>query len=84
MPYLLQAVRQGLQDLGARDLPAAHAALASGEQRVEARSSAAQVLCLYVARFYCANEVHLGFMLLRLHKVPSCASPFFSGCSVAG
>ena len=43
MPYLLQAVRQGLQDLGARDLPAARAALASGAQRVEARSSAAQV-----------------------------------------
>ena len=43
VPYLLQAVRQGLQDLGARDLPAARAALASGAQRVEARSSAAQV-----------------------------------------
>ena len=45
VPYLLQAVRQGLQDLGARDLPAARAALASGAQRVEARSSAAQVSC---------------------------------------
>ncbi|KAK9827269.1 hypothetical protein WJX81_006270 [Elliptochloris bilobata] len=42
VPYLLQAVRQGLQDLGARDLPAARAALASGAQRVEARSSSAQ------------------------------------------
>ncbi len=43
VPFLLQAVRQGLQDLGARDLPAARAALAAGAQRVEARSSSAQV-----------------------------------------
>jgi IMP dehydrogenase len=42
VPFLAQAARQGLQDLGARSVRAAHAALASGEQRLEARSGAAQ------------------------------------------
>ncbi len=42
VPFLMQAVRQGFQDLGARSIPAAHAALAGGVMRVEARSTAAQ------------------------------------------
>ncbi|KAK9916018.1 hypothetical protein WJX75_007361 [Coccomyxa subellipsoidea] len=42
VPFLVQAVRQGFQDLGARSIPAAHDALAAGVMRVEARSTAAQ------------------------------------------
>jgi IMP dehydrogenase len=42
VPFLCQAVRQGFQDLGARSIPAAHAALRCGGMRLEARSSAAQ------------------------------------------
>ncbi|BDA44055.1 Inosine-5'-monophosphate dehydrogenase 2 [Coccomyxa sp. Obi] len=42
VPFLVQAVKQGFQDLGTRSIPAAHAALAAGATRVEARSSAAQ------------------------------------------
>lgn len=42
VPFLLQATRQGFQDLGAKSLAAAHAALDSGSQRVEARTGAAQ------------------------------------------
>ena len=42
VPFLVQAVKQGFQDLGARSIPAAHTALAAGLMRVEARSSAAQ------------------------------------------
>lgn len=42
MPFLVQAVRQGFQDLGARSIHDAHAALAAGRMRLESRSSAAQ------------------------------------------
>jgi IMP dehydrogenase len=42
VPYLMQAVRQGFQDLGARGVAQAHAALHSGGQRLEARTGAAQ------------------------------------------
>ena len=42
IPFLAQAVRQGFQDMGVRGIPAAHAALAGGATRLEARSGAAQ------------------------------------------
>ena len=42
VPFLCQALRQGFQDLGLRSIPAAHAALPSGQTLLEARSSAAQ------------------------------------------
>ena len=38
----MQAVRQGLQDLGAKGLPAACDLLSSGELHLEVRSGAAQ------------------------------------------
>lgn len=41
LPFLLQATRQGFQDLGARDVRAAWRRLYAGEQRLEARTSAA-------------------------------------------
>jgi len=43
VPYLLQAVKQGLQDLGAKSVTEAHAALYSGKQKLETRTGAAQV-----------------------------------------
>ena len=43
VPYLIQAVKQGMQDLGAKSVAEAHAALHSGKQRLEARTGAAQV-----------------------------------------
>jgi hypothetical protein len=70
VPFLLQAVRQGLQDLGARDLPAARAALATGAQRVEARSSSAQVP---PAR--CLIRLHeLQFRHARAVRVAACCT----------
>lgn len=42
LPFLLQAVRQGLQDLGCRDLAAARAGVQAGSVRLEVRSGAAQ------------------------------------------
>lgn len=42
VPYLLQAVKQGFQDLGAKSLAEAQAALYSGRQRLEVRTGAAQ------------------------------------------
>lgn len=42
MPFLMQAVKQGLQDIGARSLGAAHQMLASGDLRMEVRSGASQ------------------------------------------
>jgi IMP dehydrogenase len=42
IPFLSQAVRQGFQDLGTRSIAASHKAVACGQVRVEARSSAAQ------------------------------------------
>lgn len=42
VPFMIQAVKQGLQDLGAKSLADAHAALHSGTQRLEARTGAAQ------------------------------------------
>jgi IMP dehydrogenase len=39
---MLQAVRQGFQDLGARDIPAVRERVASGTTRLEVRSGAAQ------------------------------------------
>ena len=38
----MQAVRQGFQDIGVRNVAGAHAALGSGAIHLEARSSAAQ------------------------------------------
>ncbi|KAM7466073.1 hypothetical protein LguiB_013635 [Lonicera macranthoides] len=43
VPYTLQAVRQGLQDLGASSLQSAHDLLGSGVLRLEVRTGAAQV-----------------------------------------
>ena len=42
IPFFMQAVRQGLQDLGAKGLPAARDLLSSGELHLEVRSGAAQ------------------------------------------
>lgn len=42
LPYTMQAVRQGFQDLGVRSLPASAAALYRGDMRLEVRSGAAQ------------------------------------------
>lgn len=42
VPYLIQAVKQGMQDLGAKTLGEAHVALHNGSQRLEARTGAAQ------------------------------------------
>ncbi|KAA6417380.1 MAG: inosine 5 -phosphate dehydrogenase [Trebouxia sp. A1-2] len=42
VPFLLQASRQGFQDLGARDLASAHGLLRSGQMRLECRTGAAQ------------------------------------------
>ena len=42
IPYLVQGVKHGLQDLGQSSLADAHAALARGETRFELRSPAAQ------------------------------------------
>ncbi|KAK9809215.1 hypothetical protein WJX72_011502 [[Myrmecia] bisecta] len=42
VPFLVQAVRQGFQDLGARDLQAARDMLHNGAMRVECRTGAAQ------------------------------------------
>ena len=41
VPFLAQAVRQGFQDLGARDLPSAHRMLHDGSFRMESRTGAA-------------------------------------------
>ncbi|KAH1148923.1 hypothetical protein AAZX31_15G245500 [Glycine max] len=43
IPYTLQAVRQGFQDIGASSLQSAHDLLRSRELRLEVRSGAAQV-----------------------------------------
>jgi len=42
IPFLVQAVKQGMQDLGAKSLCDAHKALHNGAQRLEARTGAAQ------------------------------------------
>jgi IMP dehydrogenase len=42
VPYLIQGVRQGLQDIGTRDIRALHESLYSGELRFELRTNAAQ------------------------------------------
>ncbi|MBA0752708.1 hypothetical protein Gogos_001513, partial [Gossypium gossypioides] len=42
IPYTMQAVKQGFQDLGASSLPSAHELLRSGTLRLEVRTSAAQ------------------------------------------
>jgi IMP dehydrogenase len=42
IPFLVQAVKQGLQDLGAKSLSNAHKALYHGDQKLEARTGAAQ------------------------------------------
>ncbi|XVE99010.1 hypothetical protein REPUB_Repub03eG0159500 [Reevesia pubescens] len=43
IPYTIQAVKQGFQDLGASSLPSAHVLLRSGTLRLEVRTGAAQV-----------------------------------------
>ncbi|KAM0037814.1 putative IMP dehydrogenase [Helianthus debilis subsp. tardiflorus] len=43
IPYTMQAVKQGFQDLGADSLQAAHELLRSGTLRLEARTGAAQI-----------------------------------------
>ncbi|KAL8246152.1 hypothetical protein R6Q59_007368 [Mikania micrantha] len=43
IPYTMQAVKQGFQDLGANSLQAAHELLRSGTLRLEARTGAAQI-----------------------------------------
>ncbi|XWS10554.1 hypothetical protein CRYUN_Cryun38cG0005900 [Craigia yunnanensis] len=43
IPYTIQAVKQGFQDLGASSLPSAHELLRSGTLRLEVRTGAAQV-----------------------------------------
>lgn len=42
VPFLLQATRQGFQDLGAKDLASAHNLLKTGQMRLECRTGAAQ------------------------------------------
>ena len=42
VPFLVQAVKQGLQDLGAKGVAEAHVALYTGKQRLESRTGAAQ------------------------------------------
>ncbi|KAK9800211.1 hypothetical protein WJX73_009988 [Symbiochloris irregularis] len=42
VPHLMQAVKQGMQDVGARDIAAIHAMLRNGSLRMEVRSNAAQ------------------------------------------
>lgn len=42
IPFLLQAVKQGFQDLGARDLHDAQERLTNGMTRLECRTGAAQ------------------------------------------
>ena len=42
LPYLMQAVKQGLQDIGASSIEKAHSMVFSGELRMEVRSSGAQ------------------------------------------
>jgi IMP dehydrogenase len=42
VPYLVQAVKQGFQDLGAKSLQEAWRRLDAGEQRLECRTGAAQ------------------------------------------
>ncbi|XVF56946.1 hypothetical protein PTKIN_Ptkin06aG0161800 [Pterospermum kingtungense] len=43
IPYTIQAVKQGFQDLGASSLSSAHELLRSGTLRLEVRTGAAQV-----------------------------------------
>ncbi|KAJ8534222.1 hypothetical protein K7X08_007546 [Anisodus acutangulus] len=43
VPYTMQAVKQGFQDLGASSVQSAHHLLRSGELRLEVRTGAAQV-----------------------------------------
>jgi IMP dehydrogenase len=43
VPYLVQGLRQSLQDMGIRSVTALHGALVSGDLRFERRSAAAQV-----------------------------------------
>ncbi|KAJ7982085.1 Inosine-5'-monophosphate dehydrogenase [Quillaja saponaria] len=43
IPYTMQAVKQGFQDLGASSLQSAHDLLRSGELRLEVWTGAAQV-----------------------------------------
>lgn len=42
VPFMVQAVKQGFQDLGARSLMQARELLYSGEMRLEGRTQAAQ------------------------------------------
>ena len=42
VPFLLQATKQGFQDLGAKDLSSAHQLLKRGEMRLECRTGSAQ------------------------------------------
>jgi IMP dehydrogenase len=42
IPFMVQAAKQGFQDMGVKDLESAHAKLADGTIRVECRSNAAQ------------------------------------------
>ena len=42
LPYITQALRQGFQDIGARNVPMLHGMLNSGELRFDTRSPAAQ------------------------------------------
>lgn len=42
VPYMVQAVKQGFQDLGSRSVLEAHEALYTGRQRIECRTGAAQ------------------------------------------
>ena len=42
LPYLMQAVKQGLQDIGASSIAQVHDQVSSGAARMEVRSSGAQ------------------------------------------
>ena len=42
LPYVMQGVKHGFQDMGCKDLPALHAATAQGTTRFEIRTAAAQ------------------------------------------
>lgn len=41
VPFLVQATKQGFQDLGVRDIPSARQALYNGEMKMECRTGAA-------------------------------------------
>lgn len=63
IPYAMQAVKQGFQDLGASSLQSAHDLLSSRVLRLEVWFSISH--CSAVVDYYCANML-LGLLLVNL------------------